>query len=505
MMNARPFKRVLVANRGEIAVRIIRGCHEEGVEAIAVYSEVDADALHVRMADDAVCIGAAPSTESYLRTDAVIQAAKTSGCDAVHPGYGFLSENASFAQRVIDEGWVWIGPPPDAIRDMGSKTRARKTMVEAGVPVVPGTVEPVETPEEAGEIAASIGYPVMLKAAAGGGGKGMRRVDSADGLALALQAAQSEATKSFGDGAVYIEKLVVEPRHVEIQLLADVHGEVIHLFERDCSVQRRHQKVLEEAPCPVIKDETRQAMASAACQAARAVNYVGAGTCEFLLAKDGSFYFLEMNTRLQVEHPITEMITGVDLVRAQLRVATGEALWLKQEDLAVNGHAIECRIYAEDARAGWRPAPGVILAYREPSGPFVRVDSGVASGSRVSIHYDPMVAKLVVWGRNRGEAIARCARALREYRILGITTSIPFFLALLEDPDFLSGNYNTGFLSEEWIRQSMASSAVDETTLAALAAIVQMERSLRTQGTVKEPNRQGQGWKRAHAWRWQGR
>ena len=501
-MRQEPFKRVLVANRGEIAVRIIRACHERGLEAVAVYSDADAEALHVQVADAAVRLGPAPSSESYLVVDAVLAAARDTGCDAIHPGYGFLSENAGFARAVDAAGLVWIGPPPEAIEAMGVKTTARAYMDKAGVPVVPGTMEPLSDPEEARRYAEEIGYPIMLKAAAGGGGKGMREVTCSADLATALAAARSEASKSFGDAAVYIEKRIVKPRHVEIQVLADAHGNVVHLFERDCSVQRRHQKVIEEAPCPVIRPETREAMAGAAVRAARAVGYVGAGTCEFLLGHDQSFYFLEMNTRLQVEHPITELITGVDLAQAQLRVAAGEPLWFEQSDLEIRGHAIECRIYAEDPRANFRPSPGPLHGYREPSGPWVRVDSGVEEGATVPIHYDPMVSKLIVWGATREEALGRTRRALRDYRVVGIPTSIPFFLAILEDPDFRAGEYDTGFITPEWLDANLKPD-IDEEFAAAAAAIARFERDARL-----EPPVRGGGespWKRALRWNMQSR
>jgi acetyl-CoA carboxylase, biotin carboxylase subunit len=501
-MTTRPLTRVLVANRGEIAVRIIRGCHERGLSAVAVYSEADADALHVRLADQAVCIGPPPSAQSYLRQDILLEVAKNTGCDAVHPGYGFLSENAGFARAAMGAGLVWIGPPPSAIEAMGSKTEARQTMSAAGVPVVPGTTEALADADEARVVAAEIGYPVMLKAASGGGGKGMRRVDAEADLANALLAAQSEASKSFGDSAVYIEKLVIDPRHVEIQVLADAHGNCVHLFERDCSIQRRHQKVFEEAPCPVLSEETRRAMGEVAVRAAKAVQYEGAGTCEFLLAADGSFYFLEMNTRLQVEHPITECITGVDLVHAQLRVAAGEPLWFTQDDLSIRGHSVECRIYAEDPSDNFRPAPGPLLGYREPGGPWVRVDSGVVEGMEVPIHYDPMVAKLVVWGATRGEAIARARRALEHYHVVGIPTSIPFFLALFRDEAFQAGHYNTGFITPEWLDAQLPSPASEDAiAMAAIARFVDDGRKQPSEpsGTKTNP------WRWASRWEFAGR
>jgi acetyl-CoA carboxylase biotin carboxylase subunit len=478
-MRTPPFTKVLVANRGEIAVRVIRGCHELGIRTVAVYSEADRSALHVRNAGEAWCIGPAPSAQSYLRAEAIIEVAKKTGAEAIHPGYGFLSENAKFAQMVMDAGLVWIGPPPSAIDAMGSKTGARQRMVAAGVPVVPGTTEPIETLEEAAVIAEKIGYPVMIKAAGGGGGKGIRRVDTPDEFASAWRTARSEAATSFKDDAVYIEKFVADPKHVEIQVLADAHGTCLHLFERDCSVQRRNQKVVEETPCPVLPNATRLAMARVAVQAAEAVNYVGAGTCEFLYSQaTGDFYFLEMNTRLQVEHPITEMVTGVDLVRAQLRIAAGEKLWITQDDIKQVGHAIECRVYAEDPANNFSPAPGRISGLREPGGPWVRVDSGVYAGYEVPIHYDPMVAKLVCWGADREEAISRTIRALREYRVRGIRTSIPFFNALLRDPDFVAGSYSTGFLSRERLERLAAASRNDEVATIA-AAIARFEADTR--------------------------
>jgi len=475
MSTPRPICKVLIANRGEIAVRVIRGCHELGIETVAVYSEADRQAGHVRAAMEARCIGPAPSSESYLRSDRILEVARETGADAIHPGYGFLSENAAFARQVIQAGLIWVGPPPSAIDSMGSKTESRARMQAAGVPVVPGTTEALRSEEEAVQVAADIGYPVMLKAAAGGGGKGMRRVDDPDELLGALRAARSEAASSFGDDAVYIEKFVVNPRHVEVQVLADQHGTVLHLFERDCSIQRRNQKVIEEAPCPVLSDETRAAMTEVACRAAAAVAYEGAGTVEFLYGADGSFYFLEMNTRLQVEHPITEMITGVDLVQAQLRVAAGEPLWFGQDDLQVTGHAIECRVYAEDPGANWAPSPGRITGYREPGGPWVRVDSAIYPGAEVPVYYDPMVAKLVVWGRDRADAIRRTDRALREYRVRGIRTSIPFFRALMRDPDWLAARVDTGFLSEARMEHLTTSTRHDDVALIA-AAIAQLER-----------------------------
>ena len=499
-MNLRPYSSVLIANRGEIAVRLLRACKEEGLRVIAVYSDADADALHVRLADQAVRLGPAPSSESYLLQDKVLEAARATGAEAIHPGYGFLSENAGFARRVLDAGLVWIGPPPSSIEAMGSKTMARQRMIAAGVPVVPGTADPLSDAAEARRIALEIGLPVMLKAAAGGGGKGMRRVDDVDRLDDALASAQSEATKSFGDDAVYVEKYVVNPRHVEIQVLADGHGNCVHLFERDCSIQRRHQKVVEEAPSPVLSEETRAAMGEVAVQAARAVGYVGAGTCEFLYAEDGSFYFLEMNTRLQVEHPITEMITGVDLARMQLRVARGETLPFAQTDLSIRGHAIECRIYAEDPYANFRPAPGPLFGYVEPVGPFVRVDSGAWEGGEVPIHYDPMIAKLIVWGSDRSEALSRLKRALDDYHIVGIDTSIPFFKALLEDEAFIAGRYTTGFLQGTWLESNMVKSEDDAEWAAIAAAIARATDDLELATQVERAGQAVSPWKQTARW-----
>jgi acetyl-CoA carboxylase biotin carboxylase subunit len=500
-MNVRPFRRVLIANRGEIAVRVIRACHERGLEAVAVYSDADRDALHVRLADAAYPIGAPPSSESYLRGDKLLEVAAKAGCDAVHPGYGFLSENAKFAQKVLDAGLVWIGPPPSAIDAMGSKTGARQRMHAAEVPCVPGTLEPLRDDAEAVRIADEIGYPVMLKAAAGGGGKGMRRVDDRESLLDALASAKSEAKKSFADDAVYVEKLVERPRHVEIQVLADAHGTVVHLCERDCSIQRRHQKVIEETPCPVLSEDVRQAMGAVAVRAAQAVGYVGAGTCEFLLAEDAkTFYFLEMNTRLQVEHPITEMVVGLDLVHAQLRVAAGEPLWFGQQDVKQTGHAIECRIYAEDMQANFRPSPGPLRGYREPGGPWVRVDSGVVEGMEVPIHYDPMVSKLIVWGADRTEAIGRTKRALKHYKVVGIPTSIPFFLAVLDDADFVAGKYSTAFIRPEWMADKVKPPAEAEEWAAVAAAIAKLEKDLAGQPAASGSAAPTSSWKWGHRW-----
>ena len=440
------FQRVLVANRGEIAVRVMRTLRDLGISPLAIYSEADAGALHARFADRALCVGPAASSESYLKIDAVIDAARRMGADAIHPGYGFLSENAEFARRVTEAGICWIGPPPGAIEMMGDKLTARRAMSAAQVPVVPGVSEPISDPEEAARIAGEIGYPVMLKASAGGGGRGLRRVDSEGELRAALEGARREAEGAFGDASVFIEKFIVEPHHIEIQVLCDAHGNALHFGERECSVQRRNQKVIEEAPSPFIGEELRAEMGAVAVRAAEACGYVGAGTVEFLAGADQQFYFLEMNTRLQVEHPVTELVYGVDLVEAQLRVAAGERLPWTQEEIRPRGAAIECRIYAEDP-VSFMPAPGKISTLRWPSGPGVRVDAGVEGGSEVPMTYDPMVAKLCVWGQDRPQALRRMRRALEETVILGLTHNIPLHLQILEHEAFRAGLYDTGILS----------------------------------------------------------
>lgn len=441
------FSKILIANRGEIACRVIRTCREMKIASVAIYSDADADALHVRMADEAFRVGPPPSAESYLRGERIIETAKAAGAEAIHPGYGFLSENAEFARQVRSAGLAFIGPPPEAMESLGGKMSARKIALEAGVPIVPGTTDPVRSFEDAKATAASIGYPVMLKASAGGGGKGMRLVFEESELRAALETAQAESLASFGDDAVYIEKAVVRPRHIEIQVFSDTKGGHVHLGERECSIQRRHQKVIEEAPSPIDSEDLRNAMGQAAVRIARAVNYVGAGTVEFLVSDvDRSFYFLEMNTRLQVEHPVTELVTGIDLVREQIRVAAGHPLSFKQEDVRLFGHAIECRVYAEDPEQNFMPSPGRITRLRLPHGPGVRDDGGVYEGAEVSIHYDPMISKLAVHGRDRAEAIDRMRRALREYEVGGIKTTLPFFRMVMEDEEFISGKLDTGFI-----------------------------------------------------------
>jgi len=440
---------LLIANRGEIAVRIARACREAGIESVAVYSEADRGAPHVRAADRAVAIGPAPAAASYLSIPAILGAARESGADAVHPGYGFLSENAAFAEACAGAGLAFVGPPGRVIEQMGSKIAAREAMQKAGVPVVPGATPIDQSDAGVAAAVADLGCPVVLKASAGGGGKGMRIARDAEEVRELAAAARREAEAAFGDGTLYVERLLDRPRHVEIQVMADRHGHVVHLFERDCSVQRRHQKIIEESPSPALSPSLRARMGEAAVAAARAVGYENAGTIEFLLegeGDDGRFFFLEMNTRLQVEHPVTEAVTGVDLVRAQLAVAAGEPLPWRQEDLATRGHAIECRLYAEDPDAGFLPQAGTVLVYREPAGPGIRVDSGVERGSAISVHYDPLIAKLIVHAESRPAAIARAVAALRAFPVLGPRTNGSYLLRLLQHPEFQRGRTHTGFI-----------------------------------------------------------
>ena len=433
------FDKVLVANRGEIAVRIFRSLRDLGLGSVAVYSDIDRSALHPGYADEAYALGGATSAESYLVVEKLLAAAEATGAGAVHPGYGFLAENAGFARAVEEAGLVWIGPPPAAIELMGSKTRARQAMQAAGVPIIPGTTNPVGSAEEVVALGEQLGYPLLIKAAAGGGGKGMKTVYSADEAAQALESAEREGRSYFADSSVYVERYLEDPRHVEVQVLADSYGNVIHLGERDCTIQRRHQKLVEETPSPAVSEELRARIGQIAVDAARAAGYRSAGTIEGLLAPDGSYYFMEMNTRIQVEHTVTELVAGIDLVRAQIRIALGEPLELTQEDVRLRGHAIECRINAEDPSAGFLPSPGTITLYREPSGPGVRVDSGVAEGSVISPLYDPMVAKLIVHGADRDDAIGKMLRALGEYRVGGVKTLVGFHQALLSHPCFRAG------------------------------------------------------------------
>lgn len=442
------FEKIMVANRGEIAVRIMRTCREMGIPTVAVHSEADRNALHVQCADEAVGIGPAEPQDSYLNIEKIIAAARESGAGAIHPGYGFLAENASFAERCEAEGIRFIGPPSAVIKSLGDKTAARAIMLKGAVPVIPGMTEPANDVAELSEHAREIGYPVLLKAVAGGGGKGMRVVSGPEGMKDAFAEAASEARSAFGDGAVYLEKFLERPRHVEIQVLADAHGNTVHLFERECSLQRRHQKIIEESPSPALNPGLREAMGQAAINAARAAGYVNAGTVEFLLDDRGRFYFLEVNTRLQVEHPVTEMITGIDLVREQIRIAAGEPLSYRQEEIKARGHAIECRIYAEDPERAFIPSPGKILYLKEPAGPGVRVDSGIYGGFAVPTAYDPILSKLIVHAEDRPKAVERMVRALREYVILGIRTPVPFLLNVIKSDFFRRGETHTRLIDE---------------------------------------------------------
>jgi acetyl-CoA carboxylase biotin carboxylase subunit len=495
----RSLRKVLVANRGEIAVRVLRGLKDRGIRGAVVYSEADRRSLPVLLADEAYCIGPAPSSESYLRGDAIVQLAKEIGADAIHPGYGFLSENADFARACRDAGVIFIGPSPEAIAAMGSKVESRRLMMDAGVPVVPGGRDPLPDLETAQRAADEIGYPIMLKAASGGGGKGMRMVPSADELPSAYRAARSEARASFGDDAVYAEKFVVQPRHVEIQILGDEYGKIVSLGERECSLQRRHQKVVEEAPSPVVDADLRRRMGEAAVLAAKAVNYVNAGTVEFLLDARGEFYFLEVNTRLQVEHPITEMVTGIDLVSAQLDIASGLPLGDRYDNVQPQGHAIELRLYAEDPYRGFVPSPGLIRRLRWPQGPGIRVDAGVYEGSEVPIHYDPMLAKLIIYGADRRQAMERMGRALAEMRIEGIRTTTPLYGALLEDEDFLTGRLDNDMLDRKLAAgelQPVSRDSLDDLPLIA-AALAHFEHSESHSARSESPQGHRSGWRQS--------
>jgi acetyl-CoA carboxylase, biotin carboxylase subunit len=497
------FGKILIANRGEIAVRIARACRELDIASVAVFSEADRAALHVRSADEAWPIGPAPARESYLRIDRILEAARRSGAEAIHPGYGFLSENAAFARACEDAGIAFIGPRSETIALMGEKTSARRVATEAGVPVVPGTLEPVDDLDALGREAERIGFPVMLKAAAGGGGKGMRLVADARGLAAAAERARSEAQAAFGDGRLYLERALVRPRHIEIQVLADHHGHAVHLFERECSIQRRHQKVIEESPSPFVDPELRARMGALAVALVKRTGYRNAGTLEFLVDASRQPYFLEMNTRLQVEHPVTEMVTGVDLVKLQIAVAQGEPLPFVQADLVQRGHAIECRVYAEDAAKGFLPSPGRILALRAPAGPGVRDDSGVYEGYDVPIHYDPLVSKLAAWGHDREEAVRRLRRAVSEYTVLGVTTTLPFFARVLRDPDFVAGVLDTGFVDRFLAAEAERADTDGSRDLIEIAVAASAIRALRDRQKSREeaPAASGVSAWRAQAWR----
>ncbi|UCD25776.1 MAG: acetyl-CoA carboxylase biotin carboxylase subunit [Gemmatimonadota bacterium] len=489
-------KRVLIANRGEIALRIIRGCHEEGLEAVAVYSEADRTSPHVRAADAAVELGPPPASESYLNIEKLLEAAKATGAEAVHPGYGFLAERAQFAQAVEDAGLIFIGPPASAISAMGDKTEARRRMSQAGVPVIPGTKEPSDTAAAAKAAAADVGYPVLLKASAGGGGKGMRRADSEEQVDKLFAQASSEALSAFGDGSIYVEKLIERPRHVEVQVLADRNGTVLHLGERECSVQRRHQKLIEESPSPAVGAALRAEMGAAAVQAARSVGYVSAGTVEFLLDPTGHFYFLEMNTRLQVEHPITELVYGVDIVREQLRIAAGEPTLLEDIVRTPVGHAIECRITAEDPFSGFLPATGRVDYFRPPAGPGVRWDGGIDVGNEIGLFYDSLLGKLITWGEDRTRAIRRMRRALEEMVIVGVHTSQPFHRRVMEDEHFVSGDYDIEYLEREGAHT--LEPRVDHEEIKRMAVAVALAEDERRNAAIVMPS--GRGEAQESAW-----
>ena len=496
------FNKVLVANRGEIAVRIIRACRELGIETVAVFSEADRNALHVRYADEAYLIGPAPSRESYLRADKIFEVARKSGANAIHPGYGFLAEREDFAAKCADLDITFIGPKPSSIAAMGDKGKARATVIKAGLPVVPGT-EAVGnmTDDDLIGIAPSIGFPLLIKATAGGGGKGMREVKSLEEMPTLLTSARREAESSFGDGNVYLEKLVEGARHIEFQIMADSFGNVIHLGERECSIQRRHQKLLEESPSSFLDDELREKMGNVAVKSAQAVDYVNAGTIEFLVDKDRNFYFLEMNTRLQVEHPITEMVTGVDIVAEQLRIARGRQLSYTQEQIKFNGHAIECRINAEDPFNGFMPSTGRIMHSLLPTGPGVRIDTGVYPGFEITSFYDPMIAKLIVWGETRGQAILRMRRALEEYRIVGVRTNIPFHQTLMDSHRFMGGQFDTRFVEERFSMDDAIESRSSNAEIAAiLATLVAHQQSELSAQRVRRNERDTSNWKWVGRW-----
>ena len=496
------FSKVLVVNRGEIAVRIIRACRELGIQTVAVFSEADRNAMHVRYADEAYFIGPAPSRESYLRADKIFDVAKKSGADAIHPGYGFLAEREDFAAKCGELGITFIGPKPSSIAAMGDKAEARATVIKAGVPVVPGTEDVGNmTNDDLLDIAPTIGFPLLIKATAGGGGKGMREVKSLEEMPTLLASARREAESAFGDGNVYLEKLIEGARHIEFQILADSFGNVIHLGERECSIQRRHQKLLEESPSSFLDEDLRQKMGSIAVKSALAVDYVNAGTIEFLVDKDRNFYFLEMNTRLQVEHPITEMVTGVDIVAEQIRIARGRQLSYTQDQIKINGHAIECRINAEDPFNGFMPSTGRITHSMLPTGPGVRVDTGVYPGFEITPFYDPMIAKLIVWGETRAQAILRMRRALEEYRIVGVRTNIPFHQTLMDSHRFMGGQFDTRFVEERFsMDDAMESRSANLEIAAILATLVAHQQTERNANIVRRNERDTSNWKWVGRW-----
>ena len=493
------FKKVLIANRGEIAIRIARACRKMGIETVAVYSEADRNALHVRYADEAYFIGGAAAAESYLVIDKIVEVAVKSGCDAIHPGYGFLAENSEFVKACEANNITFIGPNTESMYILGDKTRARQKMMAADVPVVPGMKDPVADLNDALARAGEIGYPIMFKASAGGGGKGMRLINSEEEFKEVYDLAKGEALNAFGDDRMYIEKAIINPRHVEVQIARDKHGNAIHLYERECSIQRRHQKVIEESPSMAINEEVRQKMGEAAIRAVAAADYDSVGTVEFLVDKDMNFYFLEVNTRLQVEHPVTEMVTGIDIVKLQIEIAEGKEIPYKQEDIKQVGHAIECRVYAEDPDKNFMPSPGVITGLRLPGGPGVRVDSGVYSKGEVPIYYDPMVAKLIVWDVDRENAIARMKRALKEYVVKGIKTTIPFHQKVLRNENFIKGNISTDFVDKEVLAEPQPREGSLEVAIAA-AAIKEYLRERELQNKLVEFNEtcsSGSPWREA--------
>jgi len=489
-------KKILVANRGEIALRIMRSAKEMGIKTVAVFSEADREALHVRYADEAVCIGPAPSNQSYLVGQHIIDACLKTGADAIHPGYGFLSENAGFAKMVQAAGLIFIGPSPEAMEIMGNKLAAKAAALKYNIPMVPGTEEAITDIEEAKRRAVEVGFPILIKAAAGGGGKGMRIVNQVDDFEEQMQLAVSEATSAFGDGSVFIERYVSSPRHIEIQILGDTHGHIVHLFERECSIQRRHQKVIEEAPSSVLTEDIRSKMGKCAVDVARAVNYVGAGTVEFILDENLDFFFLEMNTRLQVEHPVTELITGIDLVKEQIKIARKEKLTFTQEDLKINGHAIELRVYAEDPLNNFLPDIGTLQTYRTPKGNGVRVDDGFEEGMEIPIYYDPMIAKLIAYGKDRKEAIDRMVRAIDEYEITGIQTTLGFGKFVMQHEVFTSGKFDTHFVEKYFNADSLKNDHVDEAFIAAIAAVMALQQKPAIAGPVTAVAEQQQQWRK---------
>ena len=496
-MSAYPFimKKILVANRGEIALRIMRSAREMGIQTVAIYSEADRNSPHVRYADEAVCVGPPASSQSYLLGDKIIEICKDLNVDGIHPGYGFLSENGAFADQVEQAGITFIGPSSHSMRVMGDKLAAKEAAKEFDIPLVPGTEGAISDMDEAHRVSKEIGFPVLIKASAGGGGKGMRIVHEESELEQQLQSAVSEATSAFGNGEVFIEKYVTSPRHIEVQVLCDKHGNRVHLFERECSIQRRHQKVIEEAPSAILTPEIREKMGQKAVDVARSCDYIGAGTVEFILDADKNFYFMEMNTRLQVEHPVTEMITGVDLVKEQIKVARGEKLEFSQEDLEINGHAIEVRVYAEDPRENFMPDIGLLKEYRRPHGPGIRVDDGFEEGMRVPIYYDPMISKLVTYGKDRDEARIRMIRACEDYRIVGIQSTLSFGKYVMEHPHFISGDFNTHFVDKHFDPKDLDEEREEEREVAALALAYLLD-SQKKEDQVALETDTGSAWKK---------